>query len=129
MNTIQQEGLVLGKYLLGGKSPSSKSLELFKQFVELRGSNFPAKEKKIYSFAVRNRWAMGMIDGALAFKAPESMLRKRLLAMTAILETQPEYASLFLPKRRNWFYNIYIFWVGTRAVLKSIAGRFLLLFI
>lgn len=127
--SADQEGVILGSYLLGGKIPSEKSLQLYQKFLSLRKSKAPAHEEKIFSFALKNKWAIGMLDSALAFKAPESLLRKRLLAMTAILETQPEYASLFLPSEHGWFYNIYIFWVGTRAVMKSIAGRIILLLI
>ncbi|HTL82663.1 MAG TPA: hypothetical protein VL651_13210 [Bacteroidia bacterium] len=126
---VRQEGLVFGKYLLGGKIPSERSLDLYVKFAGLRKSDATPREKKILSFAARNRWAIGMLDSALAFSKKESLLRKRLLAMTAILETQPEYAHLFLPEEKNWFYNIYIFWVGTRAVMKMVPGKFLLLFL
>ena len=77
---------------------------------------------------LRNRWSVGLIDSAFSFNG-KSGIRKKILYMSAILETQPEYAGLFLPKERSWFYNLYIFWVGARAVMKMVLGKMLLWFV
>lgn len=89
----------------------------------------PSREEKILAFAVRNGWALGMIDGALAFSAPRGLLRQRLMIMTALAETEPHNASLFLSRDRSpW----YIFVIGTRlawGATKLVLGKLLLVFI
>jgi hypothetical protein len=125
---FKKEAEVFGRYLLGGKSPNSKSISLYISAMNLRPAAAIGRDEKILRFVLKNRWSIGMIDGALAFSKKKSIVRRKILFMSAILETQPEYADLFLPQERSWFYNIYIFWVGFRAVMKAVAGKMILLF-
>lgn len=129
MNGLAKEAETFGRYLLSGKRPSAKSVSLYLSANEKKTVHLSAKEEKILAFMLRNRRTIGMIDGALAFSNPSGGIRRKLLYMSAILETQPEYANLFLPKARSSGYNIFIFWVGFRAVSKAVAGKLLLLFI
>jgi hypothetical protein len=130
MNLVQEnEAAILASYLLKQKSSDSRIRELYDRAVELRSPLPGGRSEKILRFALRNKWSIGAIDSALAFGHKNSLLRQRLLIMTAILESQPQYASLFLPQERTWFYNIYIFWVGCRAVMKMMFGKFLLIFV
>lgn len=129
MNGLAKEAETFGRYLLSGKIPSEKTVSLYVSANEQKPVRLSAKEEKILAFMLRNRRTIGMIDGALAFSNPSGGIRRKLLYMSAILETQPEYADLFLPKARSFGYNVFIFWVGFRAVSKAVAGKFLLLFI
>lgn len=129
MNGLRLEAERIGKYLLGGKSPNEQSISLYIQAHDYKSVKLNPREEKILSFLVRRPAFTGMIDGALAFGSANGGIRRKILFMSAILETQPEYAGLFLPKERNWFYNLWIFWVGCRAILKAIAGKILLAFI
>ena len=124
----KREAEIFGRYLLGGKSPNSKSISLYISAMNLRPASAIGRDEKILKFVLKNPRSIGMIDGALAFSKKKSIVRRKILFMSAILETQPEYAELFLPQKRNGFYNIYIFWVGFRAVMKAIAGKMILLF-
>lgn len=124
----QKEAEVFGRYLLGGRSPNSKSISLYISAMNLRPAAAIGRDEKILKFILKNPWSIGMIDGALAFSKKKSIVRRKILFMSAILETQPEYTDLFLPQERSWFYNIYIFWVGFRAVMKAVAGKMILLF-
>ncbi|MEO5643830.1 MAG: hypothetical protein ABIQ40_00910 [Bacteroidia bacterium] len=127
-DSFQKEAEIFGRYLLGGKNPNAKSISLYTEAMKLRPAEVIGSDKKILVFILKNNWSIGMIDSALAFSKGKSVIRRKLLFMTAILETQPEYAELFLPQERSWFYSIYIFWVGCRAVMKMMAGKLLLLF-
>lgn len=129
MNPFKREAEIFGRYLLGGKSPNAKSISLYENAMNLRPANAIGRDEKILKFVLKTPRSIGMIDGALAFSKKKSIVRRKILFMSAILETQPEYAELFLPQERNWFYNIYIFWVGFRAVMKAIAGKILLTFL
>lgn len=129
MSNFQQEAEVLGKYLLGGKKPNAQSISLYENANRIKPISLNDRETKILNFLLRNSWSAGLIDAALAFGSANGGIRRKILYMSAILETQPEYVDLFLPKERSWFYNIYIFWVGCRAIMKAIAGKVLLLFV
>lgn len=125
---FKKEAEVFGRYLLGGKSPNAKSISLYIEAMTLRPASAIGRDEKILRFVLKNPRVIGMIDGALAFSKKKSIVRRKILFMSAILETQPEYAELFLPQERGWFYNVYIFWVGFRAVMKAIGGKMILLF-
>ena len=127
-DSYQKEAEIFGRYLLSGKNPNLKSISLYIEAMHLRSAEALGRDKKILKFILKNNWSIGMIDGALAFSKKKSIVRRKLLFMSAILETQPEYAALFLPQERSGFYNLYIFWVGFRAVMKAIAGKIILLF-
>ncbi len=128
MNNFKQEAEIFGRYLLGGKIPNTKSISLYVSSMNLRPADAIGKDEKILKFILKNQRMIGMIDGALAFSKKKSPVRRKILFMSAILETQPEYADLFLPHERNWSYNIYIFWVGFRAVMKALIGKIILVF-
>ena len=128
MSDSRKEAEVFGRYLLGGKSPSERAIALYVEAMMIRPAKPLGRDEKILRFILNNPSFTGLFDSAQAFSKKKSILRRKILFMSAILETQPEYAGLFLPEERSWLYNIYIFWVGCRAVMKMIAGKFLLLF-
>ncbi|MGL5890962.1 MAG: hypothetical protein ACRC3B_13830 [Bacteroidia bacterium] len=124
------EADVFGRYLLGGKMPDSKSIELYLKAAAMRKyETASAREQKILALALRHPWLVGLLDSALALSNSESLLRQKLLLMSAILETRPQYAHLFLPQRRSFFYLFYVGLVGVRAVAKAVAGKVLLMFV
>jgi hypothetical protein len=129
MSDFKKEAEIFGRYLLDGKQPNSKSISLYIEAMNLRPFPATGKDEKILKFILKNPRSTGMIDGALAFSKKKSIVRRKILFMSAILETQPEYAELFLPQERNWSYNIYIFWVGFRAVMKAFFGKILIAFL
>lgn len=49
-------------------------------------------------FVARHTWALGPVDAAAALLAPDCVLRRRLLALAAILETTPQFAPQFTPR-------------------------------
>ena len=122
---MKEEAITLGKYLLSGEMPDERSIALYAAAHEHRKLDIQVDEQKLFSFALKNRWAIGAIDGALAFKDPQHILRRKLLVMSAVLESRPKYAELFLPKRRSFFYVFVFAWIGCRALCKAIAGRVL----
>ncbi|MCA6364632.1 MAG: hypothetical protein IM638_16480 [Bacteroidetes bacterium] len=125
--TPEAEAAIWGRYLLGGKQPDAASIALYSKALGLRNeSNATTRDKKIVAFALRYPRTLGLLDSACALSHPGSLLRQKLLLMSAILETQPQYAHLFLPRERSFFYHFYIFFVGSRAVAKAVCGKILL---
>ncbi|MGL4596364.1 MAG: hypothetical protein ACRCYO_02480 [Bacteroidia bacterium] len=125
---LQQEASIFGKFLLG-EMPDAKSITLY---VDAQ-TGFPisgsTQEQKILNFAIRHAWLIGALDGALALSRPNALLRRKLLVMSAILETRPQYAHLFLPRERSFFYLFVIGWKGATAILKAVFGKLILGFI
>jgi hypothetical protein len=109
--------------------PDEKTLRLYVRAMEMRAASANDRDEKILAFVLRNRWALGLMDSALAFGSNTAALRQKLLVMTAILETRPAYAEHYLPRNRSAFYFFAAGWFAFRAVLKMIAGKFILLFV
>jgi hypothetical protein len=126
---FEKEAKITGRYLLDGKDPNAQSISLFQNAMRVKPVKLSARDEKILAYIYRHPGSLGLIDSALGFFGRQSGVRRLVLFMSAILETQPEYAELFLPKERSWFYNVYIFFVGVRAVVKGLLGRILLIFI
>lgn len=126
---MNQEAITFGKYLLSGENPDERSIALYEAAHQHKKIEVSAAEKKLFEFALRNRWALGAIDGALAFKNPEHVIRRKLLVMSAVLECRPQYADLFIPKKRSLFYIVAFGWIGFRAVCKAVCGRVLLMLV
>ncbi len=124
---MQKEGIVFGRYLLSGQNPDEKSVQLYSNAHNYRDLSVPMDQKKLFEFVLQNSWSLGAIDSALAFSNPNHILRKKLLVMSAILECQPQYAHLFLPKKRSPFYFIVFLWIGFRAACKAVFGKFLMM--
>ncbi len=122
---MKEEAITFGKYLLSGETPDEKSIALYEAAHQHKKIEVSIAEKKLFEFALRKRWAIGAIDGALAFKNPEHVIRRKLLVMSAVLECRPQYADLFIPKKRSFFYIVAFGWIGFRAVSKAIFGRLL----
>lgn len=126
-SSMKEEALIFGKYLLSGETPDDKSVELYVKAHQFRDLSVQPSEEKLFAFVMLNTWSLGLIDSALAFSGPNHILRKKLLVMSAVLECRPNYASLFLPKKRSWFYFIAFLWIGFRGVCKAVFGKLLML--
>ncbi|MCU0434766.1 MAG: hypothetical protein MUC87_15030 [Bacteroidia bacterium] len=128
--TPQQEAEITSRYLLNGQTPDATSIALYAKAISMRDdTQAGTRDKKIVSLAFRRPWLLPLLDSAAALSMPNGLLRQKLLLMSAILETRPQYAHLFLPRERGFFYLFYIFFVGCRAVCKAAAGKLILLFV
>jgi len=93
---FEMEAEALGRYLLGS-APSPGEIERY-----IRGSralfpDAPRREAAVIAFALRRRWALPLLDGACGLVDPDSLLRRKLILMLAILETSPERVQAFEP--------------------------------
>lgn len=113
-------------FYLAGQNPPPLAVELYISVMEKQKLHAGLKEKKILEFVLKNKWSLAMVDSSDALFQPNSIIRKKLFAMLAILEAMPELCDLFLPDKRSSFYIFYVFFAGTRAVIKAIAGSILL---
>ena len=81
--------------------------------------------------AVERRPALlPFLDAACALRRGDDPLRRKLLLLTAILETSPEFANDFLPRHRPLPALLAeLLWNGARAVAKTTIGLLLLPFV
>lgn len=118
-HSFQDEARAFGRYLLG-HDPSAAAVALYVEASHKRPFTIHPGDADLIRLGVESPWMLGALDGALAFPPKRSALRDKLLLMTAILETQPEHADLFLPQARPRGY-----WLVVGLQLAGAAGRLL----
>jgi hypothetical protein len=87
---LRTEAIVFGRYLVG----SEPAEPLVQRYIEanemlLAGYGTP-EDEAVLDFARRHPWSIAMLDAAAGVRGGASLLRRKLLVMTAIVETTPE---------------------------------------
>lgn len=78
--------MVFGRYLLG----SEPDAVLVERFCAANAELFAdVADDPLVAYARTHPWAIAMLDAASALLDPTCLLRKKLLVMTAIVETTP----------------------------------------
>jgi len=96
---LEREAETLGRYLLGSV-PSPEEIERYVRGSRVLFSGSPdatSREAAVVEFALRRRWALPLLDGACGLVEPDSLLRRKLILMLAVLETSPGRAEAFEP--------------------------------
>jgi hypothetical protein len=93
---LEREAEALGRYLLGSK-PSAAEVERYVRGSRALFPDAPRSEAAVVAFALRRRWALPLLDGACGLVEPDSLLRRKLILMLAILETSPGRSESFEP--------------------------------
>jgi hypothetical protein len=125
---LEDEARVFGRYLLGSE-PTQAAVQLYCRAICKRAVDCSRRDDKIIRFALCNPSLLSFIDGALAFSKERSVLREKLLIMTAILETQPEHADLFLPQEQTTGHGIIVGLRLCAAAFRLVCGKIVLCFI
>jgi len=84
------------------------------------------EDEKIFKMMLNKKWKMASIDAILAFKKPQSNIRRKIFIMLSILEASPNYTSYFLSKDFSFFDYIKICCVGIRSIIRVLIGFFYL---
>ena len=117
---LHQEGRQLARYLMGVEPVP----EILSRYVS--GSRelwADAPDEPELRWWRRHPCLLPVLDAAAGLMYPQSLLRKKVLLMTAILETTPEHAEFFLraPPRMPWVLAVLAV-RGAWAVAKAIVG-------
>ena len=83
---LREEAIVFGRYLLGSE-PEAALVERFCRANETLFAD--ERDDALVAFARQHPWSIAMLDAAAGLAEPGSLLRKKLLVMTAIIETTP----------------------------------------
>ena len=117
----EKEVTVFCNYLVK-KAPTALVTELYSKAIATLPNTISEKEKKIIAFALKNSWSIALLDSGAALLAPQSELRRRLFILFAILESTPDHCERFMTTNRGPFYLFTILFVGTRSILRALAG-------
>lgn len=121
---LRDEGERFGRYL-NGDSVNSVLVERYVTAMLAMGLVAEGRDRRLLRFVeVHPSW-LGVVDGGLALRRPRSVIRTKLLVMSAILEATPDNSSAFLPVRRSRLYVFQALYVGFRAACKGAAGAIL----
>jgi hypothetical protein len=92
---LRTEARVFARYIVG-ETPSEAIVERY------RAANhaLPAVhgDDEVVAYARQHPWSVSLLDAAAGLTTSGSLLRKKLLVMTAILETTPELVAKTEPR-------------------------------
>lgn len=123
-SAVDHEARVLARYLLGVE-PRGEIVERYAAAMGILGT-VPDGDA-VLGYSLRHPWALPPLDAACGWRRPASALRKRLLIMSAILETHTAYAEMYVPRALPaWRLVALLAWNGVAAVCKLALGLLLL---
>ncbi len=125
---MQFEAQVFAKYL-GAKIDDGILLQKYINAIEKLKINLTEKEQKILYYLHKMPYLLPFADGAWALLNPKNGIRRRILIMSALIETQSQYLQYFLNQRDLSFSIIRLVFRGLLAVMRAIFGVFLILFL
>jgi len=110
----------MGRYLLGAVPPTEITERYAAAVGQLAAGEAP---DAVLAAALRCPVLLPLLDAACGLRRPGCVLRKRLLIMTAILETHPAYAERYMPRARGIVSLVAMLsWDGSVAVAKAVLG-------
>ena len=127
---LAAEGRLIGRYLAGIDPPG----ELVARYAEASRELFPdgatSTDEACLDFVLRHDWSLGPLESALGLIRPDSLLRRKIVVMTAILETDPRFAERFDARCPGPARAILaLAWLGLASSVKIVAGAALYAFV
>lgn len=130
-NAIDDAFLVRAAMYIGGIDRARA--EDFATAARSRGIPFergPVGDSAAFRMARRHPSLLSPLDAGCALLRRDDALRRALLLVAAVMETDPSCAALFLPKSRGVAsLALLVLAAGARAVLAALAGAALLAFL
>ena len=123
MNHVR-EMQIYTHYLVGCKA-SEELCARFESGVAIKFGE-TGNENAIVLFVQKNKWALPLLDSATGWFAPEHPLRQRLILAFAILETTPEFAAHFAPKKQSYLQLIALGFRGVKSLSFALIGKLIL---
>lgn len=122
---MSNEAIVFSKYL--GINYSDEALyNRYDAGVQQLNLNLNLKEESLLKLALKNNFLLPFIDGGLALLRPNCSIRRRILLMSALIETDTKHVHQFISETDSNFSSVKILLRGSIAISKGILGVFLL---
>lgn len=94
---LRQEAHFYGYYLITRK-PDEDFVERYVDAnVKLGLNTVSGHDVRIVHYSLTHPWSIPFLDAATGILMPESLLRKKIYTMAAILEASTKYTEFFLP--------------------------------
>jgi hypothetical protein len=119
--SLRDEGERFGRYL-NGRPVAPALVDRYVRAMLAKGLVAEGRDRRLLRFVEMHPAWLGIVDGGLALRRPRSVIRTKLLVMSAILEATPDATSAFLPVRRPRLYVFRAVFVGFRGACKGAAG-------
>ncbi len=123
---MQREAKLFAQYL-GAKVDDDALLIKYTDAIEKLKFSLSKKEENILRYLLKMPFLLPFADGAWAFLNPKNGIRKRILIMSALIETEPRYVQYFLNVKDVSFSVFKLTFRSSVAVLRGIIGVFLIL--
>lgn len=95
---LEKEARLFARYLLD-RDPPREMVERYMSANEQLGVNVAtAADEHILNFSVSHPWSIPYLDAATGLLMNDSLLRKKVYVMAAVLEASPQYSDSFLPE-------------------------------
>jgi len=95
LEALEAEARRFGRYLMGGDLPEA----LVERYREANLALFPdlpsPADAAVLEFVRRHPWSLPPLESALGLIRPGALLRRKLVVLLAILETEPRFADSF----------------------------------
>jgi len=89
---LRTEAILFGTYLVD-RPPSEELIERYCRANHELFASDADDDRSVLAFAREHAWSVPMLDAAAGLTGQAPLLRKKLLVMTAILETTPDYVE------------------------------------
>lgn len=89
---LRTEAILFGTYLVD-RAPSEELIERYCRANRELFADEASDDHAVLAFARQHPWSVPMLDAAAGLTGQAPLLRKKLLVMTAILETTPAYVE------------------------------------
>ena len=123
---LRAEVRVFATYLVGTAPELSLSERYVAACRKLLEPGTEAEQAAV-AWAVRHPGALAHLDGAAGLLRPDSLLRRKLLLVAALLEATPRHADAFLPVRSSApGLVLRLAWTGIAAAYHALVGAVLL---
>jgi hypothetical protein len=97
-DSVRAEAALFARYLVASAVPGEALAERYRHGCGVLFPQASDADVRVVALALRRPWLLGPLDAAAALLRPGSLLRRKILLMTALVETTPEHAAAFVPE-------------------------------
>jgi hypothetical protein len=95
---LEKEARLFARYLIDCEPPPEMIVRYINANRKLCADAAIGIDVKMMKYAVTHPWSVPFLDAAAGFLRPDSLLRKRIYIMAAVLEASTMYSHRFLPQ-------------------------------
>jgi hypothetical protein len=122
-NILEKEASVFTRYLLDCEPPPDMVESYISANRHLGVNAATAADEHILNFSVSHPWSIPYLDAATGISMNDSLLRKKIYIMAAVLEASPRYSESYLPEPLSPFmFFPRLVASGLKACIKIIIG-------